>query len=123
MKRIMIVDDVGISNFIMKKMISRVSIASKVFDYTLPERALADIEKITPEIIFLDLNMPVIDGWEFLNKMREGNIEVTVYILTSSTSELDRHKLKGYNNVKGFLIKPLDIKTLENILSDNWPVR
>ena len=65
MKKIMIVDDVEISNFIMKKMISKVSSGNEVFDYTLPEKALADIEKNNPDIIFLDLNMPDIDGWEF----------------------------------------------------------
>ena len=116
MKKIMIVDDVEISNFIMKKMISKVSSNYDIYDYTLPEQALTDIEKINPDIIFLDLNMPVINGWEFLLRMTEMNVYNTVYILTSSTSELDFQQSKSYNNVNGFLIKPLDINTLREVL-------
>lgn len=119
MKKIMIIDDVEISNFIMKKMISKVSSDNEIADYTLPEKALAEIEQINPDIIFLDLNMPVIDGWEFLNRMREAHLTNTVYILTSSTSELDRQQSKNYTNIKDFLIKPLDIHALAAILKKN----
>lgn len=116
MKKIMIIDDVEISNFIMKKMLSKVSSDSEILDYTSPEKALADIEEINPDIVFLDLNMPVIDGWEFLSRMQEKHLPNTVYILTSSTSELDLQQSKNYKNVKDFLVKPLDIKTLAAIL-------
>ena len=113
----MIVDDVEISNFIMKKMISKVSSGNEVFDYTLPEKALADIEKNNPDIIFLDLNMPDIDGWEFLKRMQENKLPNAVYVLTSSTSELDLQRSKTYTNVKDFLIKPLDLNKLGAILN------
>jgi two-component system nitrate/nitrite response regulator NarL len=117
MKKIMIVDDVEISNFIMKKMISKVSSGNEIFDYTMPEKALADIEKINPDIIFLDLNMPAIDGWEFLKIMEEKNLRNTVYILTSSTSELDLQRSKTYSNVTDFLIKPVEINALATVLN------
>ena len=113
----MIVDDVEISNFIMKKMITKVSASNEIFDYTLPEKALADIEKINPDIVFLDLNMPTIDGWEFLLRMKENNVFNKVYILTSSTSIFDLKKSKNYDNVQDFLIKPLDFNILGNILN------
>ena len=71
-----------------------------------------------PDLIFLDLNMPKIDGWEFLNKMKEKSLVNTVYILTSSTSELDLHKSKHYNNVKDFLIKPINTNVLKAILDN-----
>ncbi len=117
MKKIMIVDDVAISNFIMKKMISKVSSGHEIYDYTLPLKALEEIDEVNPDIIFLDLNMPVIDGWEFLNRMQENNRQQPVYILTSSTSELDLQQSKNYSIVKDFLIKPIDMAILQNALN------
>lgn len=112
----MIVDDVEISNFILKKMISKVPGNYLIYDYTSPEEALADIEKINPDLIFLDLNMPVIDGWEFLSLMNEKKHSQVVYILTSSSSELDHARSRNYINVKDFLVKPLNVNTLAHIL-------
>lgn len=117
MKKIMLVDDVAISNFIMKKMIAKVSSGYEIYDYTLPQKALADMNEINPDIIFLDLNMPLIDGWEFLNRMQESNLQQPVFILTSSTSELDLQQSKNYSSVKNFLIKPIDMAILENALN------
>lgn len=117
-KKIMLVDDVEISNFIMKKMISKVSPEFEVYDFTLPETAFTEIDNINPDIIFLDLNMPVINGWEFLSKMNSSNRQNTVYILTSSTSECDLHECRNYQNVKDFLVKPLNIAVLDNILNE-----
>lgn len=118
MKKIMLVDDVEISNFIMKRMISKASPATKIFDYTYPEKALEVLSEINPDLIFLDLNMPAVDGWQFLETMKDSTITIPVYILTSSTSELDLQKSRNYNNVKDFLIKPIDADALKAILND-----
>ena len=112
----MLVDDAPIANFIMKKMIEKVECDCEIFDFTVPEKAIDSLKKISPDIIFLDLTMPVVDGWEFLTFMSENNFENKVYILTSSTSELDIQQSKQYKNVKGFLIKPVDINILPNLL-------
>ena len=112
----MLVDDVEISNFIMKKMISKVSGDYEIVDYTFPELALAELADHNPDIIFLDLNMPMINGWEFLAHLQENNLKYKIYILTSSTSQLDVQKSKNYENVKGFLVKPINITELADIL-------
>ena len=80
----MLVDDVAISNFIMKKMIEKVAPDYHVLDFTLPRQAINSLEELNPDLIFLDLNMPEIDGWEFLNLMNEKHFDNKVYILTSS---------------------------------------
>lgn len=116
-KRIMLVDDVPIANFIMKKMLQKVVPYYEVFDFNLPDKAINSIEELGPDLIFLDLNMPIIDGWNFLNMMNEHRFNNKVYILTSSTSELDVQKSKDYKNVIGFLIKPLTINNLPDILN------
>ena len=116
MRKIMLVDDVPIANFIMKKMIEKVAPDFQIFDFNFPKKAADSIKEISPDLIFLDLNMPVMDGWEFLQFMIENNFENKIYILTSSTSELDIQQSRQYKNVIGFLVKPVNISALPDLL-------
>ncbi|MGO4912803.1 response regulator [Leeuwenhoekiella sp. W20_SRS_FM14] len=105
--KIMLVDDQKMANFINKKLIAVTELAAEVIDYTLPEIALAEVEFQKPDVIFLDLNMPVVNGWKFLDSLTEAKNFTKVVILTSSTSEIDREKAQNYTQVIDFLIKPL----------------
>ncbi|MFI8377350.1 response regulator [Leeuwenhoekiella sp. NPDC079379] len=105
--KIMLVDDQKMANFINKKLIAVTELATEVIDYTLPEIALAEVEFQKPDVIFLDLNMPVVNGWKFLDSLTEAKNLTKVVILTSSTSEIDREKAQNYTQVIDFLIKPL----------------
>lgn len=115
-KTIMLVDDNAIANFIMKKVISNIDANLKICDFTNPEKALSTIAEVNSNIIFLDLNMPVLDGWHFLDGMAEKNMPYKVYILTSSTSELDRQRSASYKNVVSFLNKPVPEEKVAAIL-------
>ncbi len=119
MKKIMIVDDVEISNFIMKKMIARIEGEYDLYDYTYPAKAINTLNEINPDIIFLDINMPEINGWQFLEIMKEKNFTNDVYILTSSTSELDLKRSRDFENVKNFLVKPINLQALAGILQSD----
>ncbi len=72
-----------------------------------------------PEIIFLDLNMPVMDGWEFLDRFTKlkNKLEktITLYIVSSSINPVDIEKAKGINSVKDYLVKPVTLEDLEEI--------
>jgi CheY-like chemotaxis protein len=72
-----------------------------------------------PEIIFLDLNMPVMDGWEFLERFtkikNKFNKVITLYVVSSSINPLDVRRAKSLSSVKDYLIKPINITELENI--------
>tara|TARA_R110000751_G_scaffold50326_1_gene111316 strand:+ start:2308 stop:2688 length:381 start_codon:yes stop_codon:yes gene_type:complete len=105
--KIMLVDDQQMANFINKKLIEITQLATDVVDYTLPEKALVELEEHQPDIIFLDLNMPKISGWEFLDSLTQSQNTTKVVIVTSSTSELDKQKAQNYIQVVDFLIKPL----------------
>ncbi len=71
-----------------------------------------------PKIIFLDLNMPVWDGWLFLEEFKKlpGSDFVTVYILTSSLSSEDYQKASSLGLADNYLNKPLKYEHLEEIL-------
>ncbi len=115
-RKIMLVDDMAIANFIMKKMLQKVAPECQVVDFTLPSKAIDSIEALSPDLIFLDLNMPGIDGWKFLNLMSQHNFDNKVYILTSSTTEFDRDQSKQYKNVISLLVKPVNLTALPELL-------
>lgn len=120
MKKIMLVDDKDISNFIMRKFIEIRLPGTTTAEYTSPTKAFDSIETENPDLIFLDLNMPEMDGWQFLEKMRECNLKNKVAILTSSTSELDMQRAEEYGNVIQFFVKPLTPDELSRIAEETW---
>jgi len=115
-KNIVLVDDNDIFNFIMKKLIQNVDAEHNVHTFTYPEEAIDMLAEIKPDIIFLDLNMPILDGWDFLDGMQERNLNYKTYILSSSTSEVDIQRSAIYKNVTGYLTKPVAEEKLAEIL-------
>jgi len=115
--KIMLVDDQKMANFINKKLIEITDFAHNIVDYTLPDAALLDIENEKPDLIFLDLNMPIIDGWKFLDSLQQNKNSTRVVIVTSSTSALDKKKAQSYTQVIDFLIKPLTRDTILSLKS------
>ncbi|MDJ1485191.1 response regulator [Cytophagaceae bacterium DM2B3-1] len=112
-KKVMLVDDMEIANFISKKIIQNTLGDVEVYDFTSPKLAYEQIEEIHPDIILLDLNMPVMDGWAFLERMQaENKQDYKVLILTSSTSEVDKEKGMQFSNVLNFCSKPLNKELL-----------
>ncbi len=74
-----------------------------------------------PDIIFIDLNMPVMDGWEFIEQFTKiktkFNKLITLYIVSSSINPVDIDRAKSLNNIEGYLVKPIIIHELENIFN------
>ena len=75
-------------------------------------------EAETPDLILLDLNMPVMDGWEFLDAFSALDLQkhVHVCVLTSSIHPEDIEKAKLYAEVEGYFPKPLDDEILDRIV-------
>ena len=105
---IFLVDDQRISNFVNKKLIEVADICNNVHDFVNPLEALECLEERQPDLIFLDLNMPQIDGWTFLDRMGKLKISSKVVIVTSSTSSVDRKKAKTYPQIIDYYTKPLN---------------
>ncbi|WP_051907861.1 response regulator [Flavimarina sp. Hel_I_48] len=112
-----LVDDQKITNFINMKIITMADICKNIHCYINPLQALEEIEEKNPQFVLLDLNMPEIDGWEFLERLQTYKTDTKVIILTSSTNNEDVQRAKTYNSVINYLIKPLDEKALKNALN------
>ncbi len=76
-------------------------------------------EEKLPDIIFLDLNMPVMDGWEFLGEFikikNNFDKKITLYVVSSSIDPRDLERAKSFNLVTDYLIKPIELKKFEQI--------
>jgi CheY-like chemotaxis protein len=73
-----------------------------------------------PDVVFLDINMPVMNGWEFLNSVLksvpEKKITSTIYIVSSSIDRSDFEKAENYAIISKYLVKPVTKNDLETYL-------
>lgn len=118
---ILFVDDDEVSNFLGATVMRRMNIAQQVLVSTDADEALELVAKGPLHIILLDINMPGMNGFEFLDALRQleerDAIAIpAVVMLTSSTNRLDRAKAEQYPMVKGYLTKPLKEEDLDYLI-------
>ncbi len=116
-KKVFLVDDEPINNKINKKVLQMLQPEGDYKDYTDPQEAYTALLSEQPDLIFLDLNMPCMSGWDFLDKMNEDGLGIQVIILTSSISTHDRDKATTYGNVVEFMSKPVNKALLGKYVS------
>lgn len=128
-KYAMLLDDNELDNFINQKIIEANHFASKIYINTGSKSALeflnnlsissTDAVNIFPEIIFVDLNMPMMDGFQFIenlkNKLPEKLKNLKLVILTSSVNPEDKKKASEIALDITFLNKPLTQEMLEKL--------
>lgn len=114
--KIVLVDDQKIANFITQKLISTSGIDCDVLAFEQPAQALNAIQEESPNFIFLDLNMPKINGWQFLERMHE-KIKSKVIILTSSSDPADMAKAKDFPQVISYQTKPPSREIIRELIS------
>ena len=121
-KSICIIDDDEIYQKIIKKLISRADAFDDAIFYKSAKEMLHDLinsEIELPSVILLDINMPIMDGWQFLENLENAfpflyeNTEI--YMVTSSIAYSDREKVEEYPNLSGFLSKPMSVEKLKEI--------
>ena len=115
--KVFLVDDEPINNKINKKVLQLLQPEGDYKDYTDPQEAYTALPGEQPDLIFLDLNMPGMSGWEFLDKMNQDGFGTQVIILTSSISTQDRDKAATYGNVIEFMSKPVNKALLGKYIS------
>lgn len=128
----MLIDDDEPTNFIHKKIIQVSGLVDNVHVVLGGQEALKYLEnncapdKVTslPDIIFLDINMPAMDGWEFLvqyQKLKYLQKEnIVIVMLTTSLNPDDELKAKGINEVFGYRNKPLTKHMIEEIVNKRF---
>ncbi|WP_235923568.1 response regulator [Psychroflexus aurantiacus] len=114
MKKVLLIEDDKITNFLSKEVLNRAGF-TEVKETLNGMEALRYLEKDCPEIIFLDINMPVMDGWEFLaeREIKELCMNAKIFMLTSSGYPDDKIKASSYISVIDYFEKPLTEEKLE----------
>lgn len=81
--------------------------------------ALTQSKESLPELMFLDINMPVMNGWEVLEELKTALPkicqDIKIYILTSSIAPEDMNLSKTYDFINGYITKPLTTNDIDNI--------
>ncbi len=121
----LLIDDDTVTNHLSKRLLEKFNIANGIFTVPNGEEALKFIVNYDPdfnscpELMFLDINMPVMDGFRFLDMYKDlvylNKENVIIVMLTNSASEEDIKKCKSYG-VKFFLNKPLTEQKLNELL-------
>jgi two-component system chemotaxis response regulator CheY len=125
-KDVFVVDDDKVYHFIIKKLLTKNNIDVKPSFYLNGLEAIEEIKgKIKlgtslPDLILLDINMPIMDGWQFLDELKKTNDIVdkntTIYLVSSSDSISDVNKAKEYQDqIKDFFFKPMTAEDLWKI--------
>ncbi|MEY4660050.1 MAG: hypothetical protein RLZZ42_2 [Bacteroidota bacterium] len=127
MQQCYLIDDEPIFNLISSKIISRSGWKGEVRVFISAKSALEEIRQhitqqgVIPDFIFLDIRMPEMDGFQFLDELKNLPKDplkyLNVFMLTSSLDQKDIVRSREYPMVKGFLSKPLDMLTVKDILS------
>lgn len=131
LNKILCVDDDAITLMLCKKVIERVSFAQEVLTAKNGEEAILFFNELAtlfkkqetltyPKLTFLDLNMPIMNGWEFLDNYLQSGFhelftEAKFIVLSSTIDPQDVEKTKRYPMVIDFLSKPITKEMLEDL--------
>lgn len=129
LKCVLLIDDDEAANFLTKMVVNRLKCANKCITQQRATKALEYLQntgnnKPKPDLILLDINMPMMNGWEFLEEyqkldesIREG---VVIIMLTTSVNSGDYAKASVIDCVDGFINKPMTKAKLNEILEEHF---
>ncbi|MEK6153158.1 response regulator [Flavobacteriaceae bacterium 3-367] len=123
-----VIDDDPIFIYGTKRMMNEVDFCEHILVYTNGLDALEGFKELKeqgaelPGVIFLDLNMPIMDGWDFLDDLgqllQEDMAHITVYIISSSVDPRELNRVKDYKMVRNYVLKPLTPKDLDHVRTE-----
>ncbi len=131
MRRYLLVDDDTIFNFLHTEVIKTVDSSAQIdlFNSSIEGleflQAALDEKREMPHFLFLDIRMPEMDGFEYLDELMKYPIEkfkdLRIFIVSSSLAERDKEKSLSYSIVSGFVEKTLTIEKLKGII-ETYPL-
>lgn len=129
--KILCVDDDAITLMLCKKVITKAEFSEEIDTANNGEEAIIYFERlfienknnnnvVNPQLVFLDLNMPIMNGWEFLDLFSKSEYyknfpDIKVIVLSSTIDPKDIEKSRKYSMVLNFLSKPITIEMLQSI--------
>lgn len=124
---ILLIDDDEINNFISIKLIKKAAPNANITACLNGRFAIEELSEIQrkgidklPDFILLDINMPIMNGWEFLDEYKRLNIDPSgkskIYIISSSVFSNDISRAYSYPMVRNFVSKPLSVEKIKEML-------
>ena len=130
MKSILLIDDEDINLFILQNLLRLSRIKAEITFFNTSKKGIDYLQGLSekgekfPDLILLDIEMPVMNGWDFLEMYKQFDKDVTydtkVIIFTTSIVEQDMAKAKSYEEVEDFVNKPMTIEMLKNIEQEHF---
>lgn len=120
-----VIDDDRIYRFTIERYLKVHKLSEQIIEFSDAEDALNFLESnvlnkaVLPDIIFLDLNMPIIDGWKFMLKYQEFSSKLTkpiqIYMFSSSIDTRDRDRARDFPEISDFIVKPISEQKLKEL--------
>ena len=126
LKKIMLVDDDDVAGFLTKMIIDNLGIAESVVIAMNGKEAIELLEQedyIFPDIIFLDINMPIMDGFDFLNAWERNGMETKskIVMFSSSLRPSDRKQALEFFDVVDYIEKPMTEDKIKELIRNLYP--
>ncbi len=126
LKKVVLIDDDEVNNFVCESIIRNENFAEDVVSFQAAEDALTFLKSSVdpageqfPDLIFLDINMPGMDGWNFIEEFRKlpayATQKCSLFMLSSAVDRKDIQCARSHKEVKEFFSKPLSPEILEFI--------
>lgn len=122
---VLLIDDDHITNYINQRLLKKLNVTEHINCVNSGMDGLKYIENFcesnnqhSPELIFLDVNMPGLKGYDFLKEYEKLSIknkeQVKIVVISASSNDIDRERIKAYN--LPYLTKPLTIEAIRDIV-------
>lgn len=115
-KKIWLIDDDPAQNLLNKMVLKQLDSNFIVSEFNDSDRALLVLQKEQPDVIFLDINMPGMGGFEFLGKMKTKGINTRVVMLSSSLTVEEIRQSLGFEQVVDYFTKPINRASLKRLI-------
>jgi CheY-like chemotaxis protein len=115
-QKILILDDDKIQHFLFRKRMDFLFPEVLVFFKTTPSEAVDFLKVHEVDLIFLDLNLPEMTGWDFVDLLKKKSIECKIILVSGSVSSEDQQRVKNDGMIQAIFEKPIRDTDLQEIL-------